>query len=313
MGMQGWRLLAAQCRVVGASINTLRFVLTHPLNAGRPFNALGKFSRWQLACRLLPGKVAVPFVGPTRLLVGAGMTGATGNVYCGLHEFEDMAFVLHMLRPGDWFVDVGANVGAYSVLAAGVCGASVVACEPAPAAYEALMDNVRLNDLNALVVARNVAVGASVGTARFTDGLGTVNHVLPATGSREPQGITVSVDTLDNLLEGRSPAAIKIDVEGFEAEVIRGGRRTFRDPGLLAVLVELKGNGARYGFDEDLIRADLLAAGFVPSSYEPLKRELRLLSRRTGCSGNTLFVRDAAELRERVCSAQRFNVHGRSV
>ena len=46
----------------------------------------------------------------------AGMTGATGNVYCGLHEFEDMALVLHALRPRDLFVDVGANVGSYTVL-----------------------------------------------------------------------------------------------------------------------------------------------------------------------------------------------------
>lgn len=241
------------------------------------------------------------------------MTGATGNIYCGLHEFEDMGFVLHALRPGDWFVDVGANVGAYSVLAAGACGASVVACEPGPAAYEDLLDNVRLNDLQTRVVARNVAVGAFAGTVRFTNGFGTVNHVMPATASREERGITVSVETLDNLLEGRSPKAIKIDVEGYEAEVIRGGRRTFRNPDLLAVLVELNGSGARYGFDENAIRADLADAGFVPSSYDPLERELRPFDERKGCSRNTLFVRDVAELRETLRSAPRFEVHGRSV
>lgn len=47
------------------------------------------------------------------------MTGATGNWYCGLQEYEDMSFVLHALRPGDLFVDVGANIGSYSILAAG--------------------------------------------------------------------------------------------------------------------------------------------------------------------------------------------------
>jgi hypothetical protein len=36
----------------------------------------------------------------------------TGNIYCGLHEFADMGFVLHFLRPGDLFVDVGANIAA---------------------------------------------------------------------------------------------------------------------------------------------------------------------------------------------------------
>lgn len=261
----------------------------------------------------MSGKVAVPFVGSTRLLVGAGMTGATGNIYCGLHEFEDMGFVLHALRPGDCFVDVGANVGAYSVLAAGACGASVVACEPVPAAYGHLTDNLRLNDLGSRVVARNVAVGASVGTVRFTDSLDTVNHVLSEVESRETGGVTVPVDTLDNLLQGLSPKVMKIDVEGYEAEVIKGGRRTFHDPGLLAVLVELNGSGARYGFDEDRIRAELVAAGLAPCSYNPLKRDLIFSNEKAGCSGNTLFARDVAEVRERVCSAPHFAVHGRLV
>jgi hypothetical protein len=63
--------------------------------------------------------VVVPFVGDTRLLVARGMRGATGNVYVGLHEFEEMAFALHALRPSSRFIDVGANVGSYTVLAAG--------------------------------------------------------------------------------------------------------------------------------------------------------------------------------------------------
>lgn len=67
----------------------------------------------------MPGPVAVPFVENTRLLVGTGMAGATGNVYAGLHEFQDMAFVLHALRPSSFFLDGGANVGVYTVVAGG--------------------------------------------------------------------------------------------------------------------------------------------------------------------------------------------------
>ena len=53
------------------------------------------------------------------------MIGATGNLFCGLHEIEDMGFVLHFLRSDDIFLDVGVNVGTYTVLAAGVAGSSV--------------------------------------------------------------------------------------------------------------------------------------------------------------------------------------------
>ena len=58
------------------------------------------------------------------------MYGATGNIYCGLHDFEEMSFLMHFLRAGDVFADVGVNVGAYSMLAASV-GARAIAFEPA--------------------------------------------------------------------------------------------------------------------------------------------------------------------------------------
>ena len=61
--------------------------------------------------------MAIPFTDRARLLVSRGMYGATQNVYCGLNDFEDMSFVLHYLRQDDIFLDVGANIGAYTVLA----------------------------------------------------------------------------------------------------------------------------------------------------------------------------------------------------
>ena len=110
---------------------SISFILGHPLNRSRPAAALVRWLRWQLGSRLLPGPVLVPFVEHIGLLMRPGMTGATGNLYCGLHEFEDMALVLHALRPADLFVDIGANVGSYSMLAAAT-GAEVSAFEPIP-------------------------------------------------------------------------------------------------------------------------------------------------------------------------------------
>lgn len=91
-----------------------------------------RFVKWQIGNRLVLGPVAARFVNDARLFVQKGMTGATGNLYVGLHEFEDMSFVLHGLRPDDLFVDVGANVGSYTVLAGAAVGASCVSFEPIP-------------------------------------------------------------------------------------------------------------------------------------------------------------------------------------
>ena len=75
------------------------------------------------------------------------MKGAAHYITPRLCEFEEMAFVMHFLRPGELFVDVGANVGAFTVLAAGVAGAAVRAFEPNPGTFEMLERNVRLNGL----------------------------------------------------------------------------------------------------------------------------------------------------------------------
>jgi len=79
----------------------IRFVWTHPLNARARFAALGRVARWQVTSRLVPGPVALPFVDSTRLFVARGMTGATGNWYCGLHEHCEMGFLLHVLRESE--------------------------------------------------------------------------------------------------------------------------------------------------------------------------------------------------------------------
>jgi FkbM family methyltransferase len=294
------------------TLRSLNFVARHPLNRSAPLQAVGRVLAWQIATRLQHDPVAVPFVEQTRLLVRRGMAGATGNVYCGLHEFEDMGFVLHALRPDDLFVDVGANIGSYTVLAAGAVGSRCIAFEPAPQAYAALRDNLRLNDLVARVDARNEIVAARLGQLALTTGLDTTNHVLAAAELEGSHGgfAAVAATTLDSALEGLGPVIIKIDVEGFETEVLAGADSTLRNPTLIAVLIELNGSGARYGFDEHALHERFLTHGFTPARYDPLRRDLTDVGGGPGTSGNTLYVRDIDEARRRVASARRYSIRG---
>jgi hypothetical protein len=77
-------------------INT--FLATHPLTKHRRLPAMARVLRWQIASRI-HDEVIVHWIGGTRLAARRGMTGLTGNIYAGLHEFADMAFLLHFLRP----------------------------------------------------------------------------------------------------------------------------------------------------------------------------------------------------------------------
>ena len=283
--------------------NLLRFVWQHPLNAGGRLAALWRVFRWQIAARLMPGVMALPFVDGTSLFATRGMTGATGNWYCGLHEVQEMAFVLHLLRPGEHFLDIGANVGSYTVLAGGAARAKVTAVEPIPDTFASLRRNVLLNGLADSTRCCQMGLSDQAGTLRFSVDLDTVNHVL-AQGESLP-GVDVPVMRLDDLLQGDAPVLMKIDVEGHELAVLRGASETLANPALLAIILETNGSGTRYGVADADLFALLQAHGFSPFGYDPFARRL-VDAGQSG--GNTVFVRDRAAVEARVAAAGRFRL-----
>lgn len=281
----------------------LRHTLAHPLNHKGRMAALLRVLRWQIGIRLLPVECALPFVNGTQLLVKRGMTGATGNWYCGLHEVAEMAFVLHALRPGDLFVDVGANIGSYTVLAAGAVGADAIAVEPVPSTFNALRRNVCLNDLGHRVNCVNAGLGETEGELRFTAGQDTTNHVL-AQGEMG-DAVLVRVQRLDELCAERIPVVIKIDVEGYEQAVIAGGGTTLANEQVNAVIMETNGSGQRYGWDDERLIETMRSFGFSTCAYDPFARRIQAASPGTG---NTLFVRDIATMQDHVAQAPRFQL-----
>lgn len=240
------------------------------------------------------------------------MTGATGNIYTGLHEFEDMSFVVHLLRHDDLFVDIGANIGSYTILAGAVAGARCLAFEPIPHTYGHLVRNINLNGIGDVVTARNIGIGRIEGELRFTSALDTVNHVL---GEREESAtsIAVPIKTLDEAIGVARPSVIKIDVEGFETSVIEGASATLRQDSLLAVVMELNESGARYGFDENTLHQKMLSYGLHPVTYSPFNRKLTHLDGKNTQSGNTIYVRDFERVQARLEAAVPFLVNGQSV
>lgn len=287
-------------------LQVLSGIASHPLNRNNKINSLFRFLRWQLATRLWKDAIAVNFVNQTRLLVTRGMTGATGNVYTGLHEFEDMAFLLHLLKKGDGFVDVGANVGSYTVLAGGAIGVRCISVEPIPDTFSHLVDNINLNRMGATVSALNIGVGEKNGVMHFTSGFDTVNHVATDLELGAGKTIEVPVKMLDDVLEDFEVVLIKIDVEGFETNVIAGAQKVLSRKSLLGVIMELNGSGNRYGFDESRLHEVMLDYGFKAFTYEPFKRELVPLNGRNENSGNTLYIRNADEVASRLKSAPKF-------
>jgi FkbM family methyltransferase len=283
---------------------TLGFIWNHPLNRTARCRAVTRFFGWQIVSNLSSGKRRIHFVNETVLMISRGMHGATGNIYVGLHEPDDMGFVLHALKPGELFADVGANVGSYSVLALAT-GANAVAFEPVPRTFRDLRENVEANHALERVDLRNEAVGAEGGELKFTSSHDAMNHVVSA-GESSTHTVTVPVVTLDSALGDRVPVVMKIDVEGYEGAVLAGATRTLSDPRLLGVVMEIGALSTRYGFAESDVRSQMVSSGFVACSYSI---ETRLLRRQSdGFASNTIFVRDPDAMQQRLKSAPKFRL-----
>jgi len=199
----------------------------------------------------------------------------------GCFEPNETAFLASVLKPGMTFVDIGANIGLYTLLAAPLVapGGIVVAVEPSPREQVTLMRNLAANDQFAVRV-RAEALGMADGSAilHVTDAEHAGQNTLGAptyadTGVVEE--IEVPVRAFDRLVDEEGLEridAVKIDVEGAEELVLRGGQvslRRFRP----LVLLELQ--------DPSLRTLDSSAEGVI-SLLESLDYRVVGYSKRTG-------------------------------
>lgn len=292
-------------------LRSCRFILEHPLSRRHRAAALWRYARFHIRHLVFRGPSVYPWLGGLRVLADRGLDlgAVAGNLYTGLADFEEMGFLLHFLRPGDLFVDIGANVGMYTMLASGICGADTIAAEPSPRALRLLGAHLCLNGLESRVKVHPVALGASPGVLPFREDLGPMSRVV---GQRENNSgleefIHVPCVTLDQLLNGRSPIGIKIDVEGYESLVLRGGLKTLRGQALQAIIIEML-NSEKDTLIEN--HQTLLQAGLRPVRYEPFTRSFVPLDTFRNDQFNTLYLRDLGFVERRVLSGPRIDLYG---
>jgi FkbM family methyltransferase len=148
------------------------------------------------------------------------------------HEGDLLHCLRGIVRPGDTVLEVGANVGIFTVLLARWLAPTgrVFAFEPTPMAKAALEDHLILNGVEEMVTVIPDALSDKPGQSGFYVEGTSGQNTLSVTHSRLPDAecITVSVDTLDAFCRANNlmPSLIKIDVEGFEYHVLRGSLQT---------------------------------------------------------------------------------------
>ena len=230
--------------------NVVKFVWEHPSNEGERTRALLRAARFQARGRILHRRTLARLGERSLIWADLHRTGASRVVYANPPDHHEMLIWRNGLRPGDLFIDVGANVGSYAIWAAEL-GAEVIALEPADDTFALLKENVALNGYQIRTI--RAAAGAEPGTARFTSGRDCVNRL-------DPGGIAeTAVITIDSIIGNRTVAGMKVDVEGFEIEVLRGCERALSEHRMRLIQLEWNSTSMRaVGTDRGPV-ADLLA------------------------------------------------------
>lgn len=168
-------------------------------------------------------------------------------------EPATVQWILDRMKPGEVLYDIGANVGAYALVAAlhARRAGRVYAFEPSFATFQQLCRNVVLNQCQDAVIPHMLALSASTGIARFNytsfqggTSLHTLGEAVDYKGEKfEPmyrqEMLSFSIDDLVSRFGFAPPTLMKIDVDGTELNIIEGAAQVLTGTSVKSVILEI--------------------------------------------------------------------------
>jgi len=212
----------------------------------------------------------------------------------GSHDPEEHDLITALVRPGMTVLDIGANIGIYTVACAKLVGPEgrVYGFEPEPDTYELLSANLESND-----VGNTVAVAAALSdwegdATLYRDRWNAGGHTLVENNITTQEGGSVQIEirTLDGYFGGQDVVAdfIKMDAQGFEGHVVRGGRE-FLQRGTPTLLMEFWPEGLNNaGSDPERLLSELSTLGYrlvLPDGVEDPRNAAEVVREAEGESG----------------------------
>ncbi len=223
-------------------LKPLHTILTHQNNKGKFLNALFVTIWWKVNQLFFHLPAIVEIAPNVKIICYPNNSYGSFIVYAKWPEYEELQFIYSILEAGDSYIDVGAHIGDSSLLAASkIKNGKVIACEPTPTIFNELVANIRLNNFESIITPLQVAVSNEVGSAFFTlETASEVNHLRSSLG--KGKSIKVETITVDKMIKNAklsSLTLLKVDVEGFELEVLQGAKSSLNKDKIEMILFEV--------------------------------------------------------------------------
>jgi FkbM family methyltransferase len=197
------------------ALDTFRYIWSHPNCKNKQFESVGKFLGWQIYKRAIRRPLDFDIISNVKIRCYSDSRSSSSALYCGLYDFNEMNFLLRYLRPEDTFLDVGANIGIYTLLAAScITQGSIYSFEALPKNCERLRQNLALNKVENVNL-HNIAVADREGSMLLNLAEGDSMPFL--TDKANDRTISVQSNTLNNLLQDCNQ-----NIEGAELIALRG-------------------------------------------------------------------------------------------
>lgn len=219
---------------------TIKYIWSHPNCKNQQIQSVFKFFGWQVYKRLMRRYLDIQVIPGVKIRCYPDSYSSAAALYCGLYDYNDMNFLLRYLQPQDSFLDIGANVGIYTLLAASkIKSGAIYSFEVLPKNYARLEENLKLNQFNQ-VKTYAVAISDSTGTIALNLADGDCKASVIAKASDNT--ILVPTDTLDNLIQEEflpNLTLAKMDIEGAEILAFKGAASLLKQQRPLVWILEI--------------------------------------------------------------------------
>lgn len=263
-------------------INSVLFIWNHPCNKHKQLFVFIKVILWQLYKRTIKVPFTRKLFNGVNFVFHTDSTISSSIIYAKIPEYNEITFLRKMLSKDSIIIDVGANVGHFSLSFADI-SKLIYAFEPTPLSYEYLKQNFEKNKNFALHAVRK-AVSSSAGVVEFLaiGGTNTTNRIVNNRSDKTIKVPTVTIDDFSSSKKLKSMDLIKIDVEGNELDVLKGAIKSIKDMRpliLFEILDMVKLDSYKSFFDsQNYVLFTLLTNGSVSFEHEDIIKSENLFA-----------------------------------